>query len=63
MGEGISEAAPSGMRKRDTPSGSLEGGFRRAGFDSDKRETLAGELVIGRVPVGVGGPRSLRKSS
>lgn len=51
------------MRKRDTPSGSPEGGFRRAGFDSDKRETLAGELVIGRVPVGVGGPRSLRKSS
>lgn len=38
------------------------GQFQESRFDSDKQEKLAGELGIGRVPVGVGGPWSLRKS-
>lgn len=37
---------------RHTMWSSVEGSFRRAGFDSGVREKLAGEQVIGRVPFG-----------
>lgn len=41
---------------RHTLWSSVEGSFRRAGFDSDVREKFAAEQVIGRVPVGAWWP-------